>query len=310
MSDKFDSVDIISDTLSFAVLPIDMSSGSIIQDDLRVMVHEKKSYGVINNSGYYLFFNLDPSLKYTLSVGSQSNYTGFQNSIDLKTFDFENINPNFKDEVAVISENSNMNSDRTVFAYLNNKVSLIDTLKKNKYLVKNICIYPSTKTVLIVNLHKLDIAQNPFAANFEIFEKPVFSTMRFNRSLRLAQSTAKVVLRKSINPLEPSQNILVNPDSYNSNSFTFSSLDKRSVGENMIDTKTKLKLRNYLKFINIDNNNHPNNNNIDNDDSKFSNIDIVLIIDRLELHGDEEVVIPDFKIEKDMTTIINILIID
>jgi hypothetical protein len=71
-------------TISFAVLLVDDFTGENPAPGISVWLKEPYREGILNNSGYYLFLDLDNSAKYTIVVQSDLNpYSASETTIDL-----------------------------------------------------------------------------------------------------------------------------------------------------------------------------------------------------------------------------------
>jgi hypothetical protein len=173
------------------------------------------------------------------------------------------------------SESSNRSSNRSIVAYLFEKRLLKNTDKGNRF-VKSIIIYPSKKTVLKVVINKAKY--NWYSKNQ--IEKPVFN--------------AKLLLRK----FGDSGDELI-PNSMSANVYVFSLFDEMGEIETLEGTYDEsnnsiLGVRNFIKFP-------------DQKEAKFE------LIVQLEGLGDDSVAnkFPlEVKIEKSMTTSLNVLILE
>lgn len=85
--------------LSFAVLPIDDFTGDRPIDLITISIKEPYHEAIVNNSGYYLFPDLDESAKYTVNIESDSEiYIVSETTIDLATL---RKDPNFQNNPIV-----------------------------------------------------------------------------------------------------------------------------------------------------------------------------------------------------------------
>jgi len=87
MSNQYGYLDTSSvENLSFAVLPVDDFTGERPLNTLKVSLQEPYREGIPNNSGYYLFLDLDANAKYTIVVESDSDqYANYETTIDMAT---------------------------------------------------------------------------------------------------------------------------------------------------------------------------------------------------------------------------------
>ena len=268
-------------------MPIDLKSGQYAKNVLSASLLENHDIGILNNGGYHLFFDLDTSSRYNLILKSDY-YIYYQNDIDLENFDYdERVNPNFENLL-----NGNVNhdkkfkrSDRTVSIFLNYQISLNEFIKKENlvesFLIKHVTIYPSKKTDLKIILTRLisEVADGFTNISSENYEVPV--------------QDAQVSIEKKVNNNNPNLNtIVINTDVINKNIYEFSNLDPYTVSSPILDSKTILGNRKYVKFDAI-----PNTD---------ADVEINLNIQK----NSNKVIIPKLRLEKSMTTIINILIID
>jgi hypothetical protein len=85
MNNKYGFIDSsIVQNLSFAVLLVDDFTGANVTTAITVSLKEPYREGILNNSGYYLFLDLDNSAKYTIVVELDLNlYAVSEKTIDL-----------------------------------------------------------------------------------------------------------------------------------------------------------------------------------------------------------------------------------
>ena len=234
------SADVINSmVLSFAVLPIDLRSGNYADNIFEIRLPQSNKNGSINSSGYFIFTDLDRTSNYRLIVKSKA-YIYYRNEIDLGSFDYdERVNPNFESMLngQPVQERFKK-SDPTIFVYLNNLVFLNDWIKdrQENFLIKNITLYPSKSSRLMVIITKL--------------KNNVYNLYRDGdlEDNEVPFEEAKVSLRKEVNIGGPIDSIVINPDQINKNIYEFLNLDDHSVSSDILDSKTILRKRKYIKF--------------------------------------------------------------
>src|SRR5438067_1834824 len=95
MASKYGVLDSsLVNNLSFAVFPIDDFTGERPASGIKVSLKEPYREGILNNSGYYLFLDLENDAKYTIVIQSDTEqYANSETTIDLATL---RQDPNFQ----------------------------------------------------------------------------------------------------------------------------------------------------------------------------------------------------------------------
>ncbi len=250
---------------------IDPNKKYVVQEKLEIHILENNMTGTRNSSGYYLFLDLPQSKGYTLVMQSDT-YLASKNFINMEEFD---ANRNIE---------RNVSAHRSVVGCVFEKHLLKNTEKDSPF-IKSMIVYPSKKTVLRATINKVNTGS--FSNNYP--EKPILEV--------------ELSLRKKISEGEDASptNSLIAPDSVSINEFAFSSLDDIP-GVNSVPGTYDEAVESFLgqrDFLNL-----PNQN-----DGKFE----LLIRLQQQIDGGsnttQELTV-ELKIEKAMTTLINILIIE
>ena len=209
----------------------------------------------------------------------------------MEEFDPNRSNP-IDGEIEVEDNNVGrvVSSDRSIVACVFEKILLKNTEQNNLFL-KSMIVYPSKKTLLRVIISKVNIAE----FSFDYAEKPI--------------QEAELLLRKKMSgdveegDDDSHTNSSITPDSVSANVFTFSSLDEIPQVVTFEGTYDEA-VNSFLgrrKFINLP----------DQDDGKFELIIRPAQTDVVDVENTTEKKLAiELKIEKAMTTLINILIID
>ncbi len=281
------TVDMTNPTvLSFTILPIDLRSGNYADQISQIRLPESNSNGVINSSGYFVFTDLDKSSSYRIIVESKA-YIRYRNEIDLALVDYdERVNPNFESMLNGQPEHDQRfkKSDPSIFVYLTDLAHLNALIKdrQENFLIKNITAYPSKSTQLKVIITKLKNNSYNFYHDGYLEDNEV------------SFEQAEVSLRKEVGIGGPINDIVINPEQINKNMYEFLGLDGHSISSDILDSKTILRKRKYIKFEDT-----PQDTNIE---------DVQININILK--DSKDIVVPKIVLEKQMTTMINILIID
>jgi len=254
---------------------IDPLSIFIVRGNLNIRVIESNKKGIINSSGYHLFLNLPKSQGHTIELESNT-YINFKNYIDFIEYD-----PDRKQTTPEFSEGTsikNRSPDRSIIVYPIRK-QLLNTISTPSTFIKGIVVYPSKKTILKVILRKLQLID----FNFDLHEKPI--------------TNANVFLKKKYENAskESSDKSKISSTNEMSDVYEFSKLDslkKVSVVEGSYDELEYSPLR-AKEFINFE----------DQDKGKF-----YLVIK--DGNGSSIEMKLEVKIEKGMTTLLNVLIIE
>jgi hypothetical protein len=272
-------------SLSFAILPIDLKSGDYAGRISGIHLSGNNMRAIKNSSGYFVFTNLDRSSSYRIIVQSNS-YANYNNEIDLPLLDYdERVNPNFEDMLNGEPGHDQRlrKPDPTIFLYLNDLVSLNTSINDGgeNFFIKNITVFPSKASRLKVIITKLkNNSYNPYHdGDLEHNEIPF--------------EEAEVSLSKDVSLTGPINSIVINPDQINKNIYEFLDLDSHSFSGDILDSKTILRKRNYIRF----------EDTIPSSNIQDVQIDISILKDSLNI------VIPKMVLESQMTTTVNVLII-
>jgi hypothetical protein len=294
--DKFVYDTTINTDLAIAILPIDLQSGQITNGIIKAHLYDDDyRIGLLNNSGYYLFMDLETSSKYDVLLESDY-YIPYKNNIDLKTFDYDaRVNPNFESLMNGNEEHDNKfkRPDRSLCIFLNNQYSLSEFVNSgrntsnNFSLIKYISLYPSKETRLQIILTK--ISRNVIVDNDD---DDVLTATRFtNHEIPILD--AKVSIEKLVNAGNPLlTSIIIQSDINHENNYEFSTLDSHVISTPIIKSNSILGNRKYVKFDSV-----PNTD---------ADVEININIQR----NSKSLTVPKIRLEKSMTTMINILIID
>jgi hypothetical protein len=250
----------------------------IVKEKLNIFVLEKDKISSKNNSGYYLFTDLPQSKGYTLIIKSD-NFISSKNFIDMQEFDFDRKNIVESETVEGDNAGKIVSADRSILAFIFEKYLLKNTSDGNLF-INSIVTYPSKKTILKVIINKVNTKD--FFDNYP--KKPILNT---NVSLK------KILIENDDE--HPSPNSVINSDFKSENEYIFSTLDdipQLGSFEGSYDESDSsfIGKRKFLNFLNQN-------------QGKFKLIILFADNPNKELSA-------ELKIEKSMTTLINILIIE
>jgi hypothetical protein len=95
LNNKYEYLDAsLVSNLSFAVLAVDDFTGEQPLGGVRVSTKDPDHQGILNNSGYYLFLDLDNTAKYKVKISTESGlYAASETIVDLATL---RRDPNFQ----------------------------------------------------------------------------------------------------------------------------------------------------------------------------------------------------------------------
>jgi hypothetical protein len=272
--------------LTFAVLPVDIVTGHVIPNEADVLILENGIRGVRNNSGYYVFLNLN-----TPNVMNMNKATGCNLAIQIpqndyltsKTFiDFDHFNLN----------DSNTSTGRAVISYLSQKEHLLEKLYPGKdplppeersYHIANRTVYPSNVTILQVFVNRIikqdnNESEHRGADPHPYTERPVNGLTLYLQAYRYVDEEGK----EELPPIMPDS---AGPD-IPGNLYVFS-LDAHDHPNPETPIDPLLGKRDLVKFHESDNK---------------GMFDIIM-------EGISTVTIPNNVVEKNTTTVLNIHII-